>query len=352
MEEATYGKMIPALKKQLKKREIDLIPYIDLVKETPDSGIVAFNDLPRYAMGYGSLFHAFSFTVETHMLKPFPERVQATKAFLEEMIQYTKENAELIEKARREAKNYYQNEAYYFHHYEINSAKKDSLLFKGFEAKYKPSEVTGLSRLYYDRSSPYEKYVPHYNSHTAADSARIPKYYIVGGQAKEVIERLRANDVKMRRMTKDSMITVTCQKIIDFKNGTYPYENHYLHGETKVELLEKKYTLKPGDYLITAKQEKAFFIHSVLFPQAEDSYFSWNFFDSYMDEKEYFSPYVFEDIAAKLLKEHPDWRKELEEKKADEPEFAKNQWAQLYYIYKKSPYFEPTYRIIPVYLVY
>ncbi|MFA7275093.1 MAG: hypothetical protein WC044_14580 [Crocinitomicaceae bacterium] len=352
MEDATYCKMIPALKKQLVKREIDLIPYIDLVKEIPDSGLVTFDDLPRYAMGYASLFNTFSFTVETHMLKPFPQRVQATKAFLEEMLIYMKENVDLIEKARLEANNFQQNEAYFFHHYELNTEKKDSLLFKGFEAKYKPSEVTGLTRMYYDRKAPFEKMVPYWNAHEATDSVKVPRFYIVGGQEKEVLDRLKANGIKMHRITKDSTVKVVCQKIVDFKTGTNPYEQHYLHSKVKVEYVEMDYHLKPGDYRVPARQEKAFFLQSVLMAQAEDSYFSWNFFDSYMDEKEYFSSYVFEDIAAKLLNDNPDLRAELEAKKASDVEFAKSQWQQLYFVYQRSPYFEPTFRIIPVYLVY
>ncbi|MBK7036817.1 MAG: hypothetical protein IPH42_10915 [Bacteroidetes bacterium] len=34
---------------------------------------------------------------------------------------------------------------------------KELFLFKGYEAKYKTSEVSGLQRLYYDRNEPYEK---------------------------------------------------------------------------------------------------------------------------------------------------------------------------------------------------
>lgn len=352
MEEATYCKMIPELKKRLVKRQIDLVPYIDLLNEIPEEGIVAFNDLPRYAMGYASLFNTFSFTVETHMLKPFPARVQATKAFMEELISYTSDNADYIENCRKEAKKFYQNETYFFHNYQLNKTKKDSLFFKGYEAKYKTSAVTGLPRLYYDRNSTYEKFVPHFNTHYAKDSVLIPKYYIVGGQSQEVISRLLANEIEMKKVTKDSILKVTCQKIIDYKSRAEPYENHFPHYETNIDQFEIEYSLKPGDWIIPAKQAKSFFLQSVLFAQAEDSYFTWNFFDSYMDEKEFFSPYVFEDIAEALLIENPDWRKELDAKKVTDTEFANNQWAQLYFIYSKSHFFEPTYRIIPVYLVY
>ncbi len=348
----TYDKLLPELKEDLQERKIELVPYVDMKKETPDDGLVAFNDLPRYAQGYASLFHCFSFTVETHMLKPFPERVQATLIFLEEMIDYCTENHFSIEKARREARTVQEKKQFHFFNYNLDESKADTLIFSGFTAKHKKSEVTGLERMYYDRNEPWTKKVPYYNHYRAADSVRIPRYFIIGGQAEKVVERLKANEIVMQRIEKDTVMVLTVQKIMDYKSIEKPYENHFMHWGTKVEYSTKQVALKKGDYLIPAQQEKGFFLLSTMFAQTEDSYFTWNFFDSYLDEKEYFSPYVFEDIAADILSKQPDLKKELEDKRAVDTEFAKSQWAQLYFIYTRSPYFEPSFRVIPVYLLY
>lgn len=352
MEDQTYCKMIPALKKELEKDKIDLVPYIDLKSDIPDSGIVAFNDLPRYAMGYASLFNCFSFTVETHMLKPFPERVQATLKFFEHMVEYCSAESKSIEKAREESYAFQEKEHYHFFNYKLDEAIVDSLIFKGFEAKYKTSEVTGLERLYYDRNAPWTKKVPHYQTHVAQDSVSIPQFYVIGGQATDVLDRLRANGIEMTRVDSERSIEAYLQNISDFKSPGKPYENHFLHASVKVKLEKRKMNLKVGDYIVPAVQKNMFFLQSTLFAQTEDSYFAWNFFDSYLDEKEYFSPYVFEDIAAKLLIENPELKAKLETKRNNDPEFAKSQWQQLYFVYQNSPYFEPTYRIIPIYLVY
>ncbi|GAA4094228.1 hypothetical protein [Mucilaginibacter panaciglaebae] len=83
-------------------------------------------------------------------------------------------------------------------------------------------------------------------------------------------------------------------------------------------------------------------------PQGVDSYFAWNFFDSIFDEKEYYSPYVFEDVAAELLKKQPALRQKLDEAKAKDPALAKSASAQLNFVYRNSPYFEKTYLRYPV----
>ena len=87
-----YEYMIPEMGNKLNKRDCDWVPYVNLKAAVPDSGITVFNDLPRYSMGYTSLFHTISFTVETHMLKPFDQRAKATLKFLEECVNWTSKN--------------------------------------------------------------------------------------------------------------------------------------------------------------------------------------------------------------------------------------------------------------------
>lgn len=352
MEDQTYCKMIPEIRKNLAKDKIDMVPYIDLVNQIPDNGIRAFNDLPRYAMGYASLFNCFSFTVETHMLKPFPQRVQATLSFFEEMVDYCSKEGDAIEKARLEALKFQKNETHHFFNFELDKSVVDSITFKGFEAKYKASEVTGMDRLYYDRSAPWTRKVAHYQTHFAKDSVQLPKYYVVAAQAQDVIDRLQANNTEMNKVTSAQAIDGYQQRIASFKSPKSPYENHFIHSEVKVELEKKQLKLKVGDYIIPAHQKNMFFLQSVMFAQTEDSYFAWNFFDGYMGQKEYFSPYVFEDIASELLKNDKRLKADFEAKRAADSDFAKDQWAQLYFIYKRSPYFEPNFRVLPIYLVY
>jgi hypothetical protein len=352
MEDQTYCKMIPNLRKELEKKGIDMVPYVDMIKEIPDDGLQAFNDLPRYAMGYASLFNTFSFTVETHMLKPFPERVKATNDFFQAMLDYCMKEGEAIEKARKEAQIFQEGEAYHYFNFDLDKSVVDSITFSGFEAKYKTSEVTGLPRLYYDRNSPWTRKIPFYQTHVAKDSIALPKYYVVGGQAQNVIDRLKANAIEMTEVKVEQFIEADLQRIISFKSPNQPYENHFLHSSTEVELVTKQVKLKAGDYIIPAQQKNSFFLQSVLFAQTEDSYFAWNFFDAYMGQKEYFSPYVFEDIAADILRKDENLKTEFLAKKAEDPNFAKSQWDQLFFIYQRSDYFEPSFRVIPVYLVY
>ncbi len=349
MRSLTYDGMLPAISKKLKQKKWDLFPYVELVKETPEEGIHAFNDLPRYAMGYAALFDAIGITIETHMLKPFPQRVKATHDMLEEMINWMGDNKGKIEAARMLARNYRENQTRFKFGYELTE-KKDSILFKGHEFSKPLSLVTGLPRLKYHSDKPYEKYVPYFQTYVPKDSVEIPGFIIIGGQNKEIIKRLKQNGVQFSFLQNDTTLEMSRERMSEFKSLTKPYEGHFYHNEIKSSYELVSVSFKKGDVLIDLHQKHRYFILSSLISRAEDSYFRWNFFDSYLQQKEGFSSYVFEEKALEILNSKPELKSELEKMKSENKEFRESSWQQLYFIYKNSDLFEESYYLVPVFL--
>ena len=83
-------------------------------------------------------------------------------------------------------------------------------------------------------------------------------------------------------------------------------------------------------------------------PQASDSFFAWNFFDSILGQKEYFSDYIFEDTAAELLQKNPELKTALEKAIKEDPELKKSGRKQLEFIYRNSEHYENTHNRYPV----
>jgi hypothetical protein len=345
-----YESMIPELTSKLKEKRWDLFPYVELVGETPEKGIHAFNDLPRYAMGYAALFDALSFTIETHMLKPFPERVKSTHAMIDEVIQWTDKNRVAIENERSQAANYWREQTQFKFNFSLTE-KKDSIRFKGFEHSYPLSEITGLSRLKYHQDRPFEQFIPHYKTYEAKDSSFVPTAFIVGGQCRDIIDRLDANGIQYSVFQKDTVIQLGQERVMSFKSLTRPYEGHFYHSEVTTEVEKAVVQFKAGDIVVRLNQPGRNYLLSTLTPQAEDSYFRWNFMDSYLQQKEYFSSYVFEDRALEILAENPWLKEELEILKAASKEFRESQNDQLYFIYKNSPYFEDHLNVLPIFIL-
>jgi len=343
-----HNKMLPTIQKRLPKVGFDLIPYVDVEDETPESGIRVFNDLPRYSMGYASLMNSMSFTIETHMLKPFDQRVKATKEFIKETLKWTVENATKIELERENALKWEHDLEEFEFNFQLTD-KKDSILFKGYEFSRPISEVTGLPRLKYHRDRPYEKYIPYYKTYEAKSKSHIPDFFVVGGQNQRVIERLKANQFKFKLLEKDTVIQLGRVRIENYETSKSPYEGHYLHSNVTTDISLAVVKFKKGDILIPTQQRNKRFLVSVMESKSEDSYFNWNFFDSYVQQKEYFSPYVFEDQAVEILEKNSQLKADFESKKRTDAAFAKSAWNQLYFIYARSKYFEPSFNLLPVY---
>jgi hypothetical protein len=340
-------KMLPFLYKDMKARKWEMIPYVDSFEEKPDGGIVDFSDLARFSTGYAALWNTIGFMPETHMLKPFRDRVWSTYAFMESVIKFVSENGKAIAKARAEAFETTKNKSEFVLNYKMDTTKHDKLLFKGYTAKMKPSEVSGLPRLYYDRSQPYEKEIPYYNHFEPELTITKPRAYIVPQAWENVIQRLELNGVAMERLDKETTFDTETYFIRDYQTRN-AYEGHYLHSKVQLDKKKMKRTFQVGDYVIYTNQNANRYLMETLEPQAPDSWFAWNFFDAVLMQKEYFSAYVFEDLAADFLKENPAVRAELMEKRAKDADFAGDAAAQLDWVYRKSPWYEPTHQMYPV----
>lgn len=346
---STYmqDKMLPELFTKMKEKGYEMTPYV-YARTTPDEGINGFLDLARYSSGYANLHNSISFMPETHMLKPFKDRVMSTYHFMRSMLEHVADNHTEIINARKKAIYNTKNKTQFDLNWEVDMDAASTVMFKGYEAKYKPSEISGLERLYYDHNAPYEKEIPFYNTYKANLSIKKPSAYIIPRAYKQIVDRMIANGVEVSTIEKDEIREVEIYKIEDYKSPKKPYEGHYLHSRVEISKSVQNIKYHRSDYIILTNQKMNNYIVQTLEPQGPDSWFAWNFFDGILMQKEHFSPYVFEDLAAEFLKSNPEVQKELNQKKSTDPEFAKNAYAQLNFIYERSTHYEPTFMRYPV----
>ena len=339
--------MLPQLFTGMKKSDWEMTPYV-YVRNTPDEGIAGFLDLPRYSSGYAALHNTISFMPETHMLKPFPDRVMSTYHFMKTMLETMDKDGAKIRAAKNKAITNTKTKKTFDVNWAMDDSKSDKLMFKGYAAKEKPSLISGKPRLYYDHSEPYEKEVDHYNYYKTTASVDKPVAYVFPQAYSELVERLRWNNVKVQQLKNDMTVDVEMYRIKDYKTREEPYESHYLHYNVQVENFTQQKKYNKGDFVVYVNQASNRYIIETLEPIAPDSYFAWNFFDGILQQKEYFSSYVFEDLAVEILKNNPDLKKRLEERKASDEQFRESGRAQLNFIYKNSPHYEPTHQVYPV----
>ncbi|MBA4198320.1 MAG: hypothetical protein C0459_12280 [Chitinophaga sp.] len=339
----------PSLYKSMQQKKWMMCPYVNFEMGNPDKGWDAFYDAPRYSSGYAALFQTIAFVPETHMLKPFADRVKSTYAFMQSVIEEGSKQATTIKQKRKESINAVKQQTSFAVQWKVDSSKIDTINFMGYETGKKISDVTGMNRLFYDHNKPFTKPVKFYNYFIGTKVVTKPKAYIIPQGWWAVIDLLKLNNVHLQQLKNDSVIEVTAYHIDNYKTSQRAYEKHYTHSDVAVSTNQQKIKFLKGDYIIYTGQNADRFLVETLELEAYDSYFVWNFFDAVLQQKEGYSNYRWEDVAGVYLQQHPELKEKLEAKKKADTSFANNANAQLDFIYKNSPYYEPAHLRYPVY---
>ena len=344
-----HTEIMPSLEQKLEAKSWDITPYVNVFNRTPDSGFTQFLDTPRYSTGYTTLFNTLGLMVETHMLKPYKQRVEGTYELMKSIIEITEEQGEKITELRKAQAKLWSAGSTYPLTWAVDTSLTSTLKFKGYEGEMIPSEFTGAKRLKYDRSKPFTKDVSYQNYFKATDSITIPKAYIIPQGWHNVIDLLKLNAVEFTQLKNDTILSVEAYKIGGYQTRTTPYEGHYMHYNTNVNTSITKVSFRKGDYLIPTHQTAIRYLLETLEPSAPDSFFNWNFFDTILQQKEGFSPYVWEDKAKQLLDDNPKLQMEYNVKISYDEDFANNWYKQLDWLHKQSKNYEKAHLQYPVY---
>lgn len=347
---ATYldKTLVPAIYSGMNQLGNPVCPYVETIGETPESGIAAFLETPRFATGYAALFNCIGFVPETHMLKPYNDRVWATYDLMVTIINQCSKDAAEILRLHKEADEAVKTQVEFPLAWEIDTTQYDLFEFEGYEATHIISKVSGLPVLYYDHAKPYKKQIRYYNTYKPVNVVKKPQHYIVPQAWTEVIKRLELNGVVMGRLERDTVLTANYQFITEYKTPPNPYESHYNHRNTKTQFREQQVRFFKGDYVIRMNQPANRYIVETLDPRGDDSFFAWNFFDGVLSQKEWFSDYVFDPMAEKIVTDHPEIKTALDSAKRVDTTLANSHWLQMNFIYQRSAYKEPTHNRYPV----
>lgn len=340
----------PALEKDLQEKDWDITPYVNVFNRTPEQGFSQFYDHPRYSTGYATLWNTIGLMVETHMLKPYKPRVEGTYELMKSAIRVTEQEGEKIKLLRENAFNAFAKADTYPISFSIDSSKTTTLHFKGYKGERIPSEVTGQQRLKYYSDQPFTAETTYYNHFKSTKEVSIPKAYVIPRGYRNIALKLRENKIRFDQLKRDTTFLAEVYHIENYSTYTNAYEGHYPHYSTKIRKSQEEVTVLKGGYIVPLEDNERGlrYLLETLEPEANDSFFNWNFFDTILQQKEGFSPYVWEDKAAQLLVENPEIKKEFDAKKQSEPAFAQNGYAQLAWLHKQSPNYEQAHLRYPV----
>ncbi len=341
----------PELYRRMKERGHLICPYVNFETANPDQGMEMFYDPPRYSSGYAALFQTIGLVPETHMLKPFADRVKATYDFLQCLTEAAAAQGDSLLARRRAARSALAAQAVFPLSWKVDSTRWSMVAFAGYETGIRRSAVTGMDTRFYDRSRPYLRDIRFFHHFAPQQPVSRPRAYVVPQAWERVLERLRLNGVQLYRLPHDSLMQLEVTRIRDYRTYSRAYEGHYKHYGVQVARQTETLRILKGDYLVSTRQPAVRYLMEMLEPEGDDSFFAWNFFDAILQQKEGYSDHRWEEVAAKWLAEHPEARRRLEERKAADPAFAADAAAQLDFVYRLSPWYEPVHLRYPVFRV-
>jgi hypothetical protein len=327
---------------------LGMIPYVDVWGGAiPDSGMRAFLETPRYSTGFTTLFNTIGYVAEAHMLKPFPQRVQATYDLMLAMTRKLSADHEHLASLRTQADDAVVQQDTFALNWTADSTFR-WIDYPGYEASFRTSEITGRKVAQYDRSKPFVKRIKYFDNYTATTKVAKPHAYLIPQAWREAIELLKLNGVPMERLARDTLITAEAYYIESYETVHAPYEGHYLHHGTTVSRDTHELQFYAGDYIISLRHRTDRFVVEALEPEAIDSWFNWNFFDEVLQQKEWFSPWLFDSAAVGMIADNPELQHEFDQWLLDNPGATGNEWAMLSFFHQRSKFYEKTVRRYPV----
>lgn len=322
--------------------------YFGNINHRAEVPTVRINDFgPRYSTGYSAMRDIPSLLVETHVLKDYKTRWEATVELNYRTWEWIGKTGDELLAARQgavaKAKTRKEGDEVIIS--SRNAGVRKDWVFKGYEFTPYMSEISGGEIPAWDLTKPVDKPAILMDEFVPAQKVVLPAAYLVPQEWREVIKRLELHGVEMERVREDSQLGREVLKLTGATFGSRPYEGRFLprFGTEKVERVVK---IREGDCLVPVDQRLGRLVVQLMEPAASDSFVRWGFFNPVFQEVEYAEAYAMEPYARAMLKD-PVLKAEFEEALKDE-EFAKNPSARLRWFYERSPYFDQKLGIYPV----
>lgn len=343
---------IPHLLKTLPAEGYPIFPYVTFRNwHDPRSGLVTGAAPPMLSQAYTALRNRPGLLIETHMLKPYRQRVESTYACLLASLDLVagegRELHHLVETADRSCVDGEFLHASYPLDFKTIMTDSTMVDFLGIKYEEVPSEITGKSWFRYGTDTVTYR-IPYFDKTKASEIVTLPYAYIIPTEWPEVIGILDVHGIKKSILSESQEVRIQSYR---FKNPTWqqaPYEGRHPLTNIEFDTIEETRWFPAGSVVVELNQQAARIIPHLLEPRGNGSLLYWGFFDPMFEQKEYGESYVLEPLANVMLQENPSLKAELEKKKASDPEFAKSQWQMLNWFYAKTPFADQKRMMYPV----
>ncbi len=226
--------------------------------------------LPRYGTHYVGLRNRIALLSESYTYASFPDRIQASKGFVQAICEYVAEHRDAIRKR-------------------LTDARKASLEAKEIVLRHKPAivgrpvtvlgfveEVKEGKRVPTDRPKGYE--LQYAGGTEVTQSVRKPAAYLIPATFGPVVENLQRHGITVEELREDIELNVEVYRIDRIEKS----REFQKHQPVTVEATARKENrrIEAGTRIVRTAQPLGHLAAYLLEPMAADGLTTWNFFDA------------------------------------------------------------------------
>jgi murein tripeptide amidase MpaA len=309
----------------------------------PRQGIENFGSGPRFSTGYAALQNRPALLIETHMLKPYANRVHATYDLVELMLDQinqhpaallaatTKADADTVARATATGARVPLT-------FKLDP-QPTKFELKGYAFALSHSDISNSSWIQYDPRQPKTYAIDNWNRLLPDLSVTPPAAYVVPAQWTAIIDKLNAHGIAYQRTLHPLKIDAEGYQLDAPRWADKPFEGHLMLRDFTLHTLPREVTLPPGSVIVPLDQRAANVAINLLEPQAPDSLLHWGYLDAIFEAKEYGEPRVVEQLARTMLAQNPALKAEFARRLHDDPAFAADPAARLQFFFRRSPWY-------------
>lgn len=309
----------------------------------PRKGIENFGSGPRFSTGYAALQNRPALLIETHMLKPYANRVHAVYDLVELMLEQINQHPAALLAATAKADADTVARAGDANATVPLTFKGDPqstpYTLKGFAFTLTHSDISNSPWIHYDPSQPKTYTIPNWNGLLPDVSVTPPAAYVVPAQWTQIIDKLDAHGITYQRTSAPMTIHATGYQLDDPRWANKSFEGHVMLRDFKLQSVPREVSLPAGSVIVPLDQRAANVAINLLEPQAPDSLLQWGDLDAVFEAKEYGEARVLEKLAREMLAKDPALKASFEQKLHDDPAFAANSYARLHWFFLRSPWY-------------
>ncbi len=340
--------LLPVIKQRMTESQYPFIPYV-MTRFGHDytKGIITVPFGPRFSNGYGAVQNRPFFLIETHMLKPYEERVRSTYEFLRHLIRHCSDNAATLKYVNKQSDELTAGLAGKFYPVKLERSPDSTMIdFLGVEFHEEDSEISGAKRVIWS-DVPRKYRLPMYDRYVATDSVLLPAAYLIPQEWSDVISRIELHGIEVRRLSDTATLNVEQYRLTEPKFAAAPFEGRFgVEFKSTTEATRRQFAA--GTAVVLVNQRANRLIAQLLEPKFADSFLRWGFFNAIFEQKEYAEDYVMEEKSRIMLAADPALKAEFEAKLAADTAFAASKDMRLDFFYRKTPFWDDRLGLYPV----